>query len=163
MQNYRRHTYECEFHELQADLIEVFREHFMKYAIAHIERDMLICCETASYNRKVTGLLGKVTGGDPDPVHYSAIIITPEWFVGARTGSQSGTYTVSARLADIGYNISEMQFPEPNLVLVVFGFMTDIPQPIESIWGLGQGRATDRLLAVLGEAVAKVRTDKVDT
>src|SRR5687768_15314323 len=132
MQNYRRETYECEFYELQAELIEAFREHFMKYGLTNVERDMLICCETASFNRKVTGFLGKVTGGDPDPVHYSAIIVTPEWFLGARTGSQSGTYTVSAKLADIEYNTSEMQYPEPNRVLVVFGFMTDMPQPIES-------------------------------
>ena len=160
MQSYQRNTYECSFHELQFELIESIREHMMQHQLASVERELLICCETASYNRKVTGFLGSPIAGVTDPVRYTAILVSPEWFIAARTGSESGTYTVSARLADIEMREYEMNHPEANMGIVISGYLTGVPEPAESIWGLGPGKGSDKLKVVLREAIEKARAAK---
>jgi hypothetical protein len=153
--DYLRSTRECALSELPPDLLEVIHSHAAKYHLGDIERDAVICCETTSKNRRVTGMLSRVMSGDPDPVHTTAIVITPQWFIGARTGSRSGIFAFSARLAEI--EAREFEEPQPlgERGIVVTGKMTDIPQPMESWWGLGTGPASERLKQVLGPALAR--------
>jgi hypothetical protein len=160
MQSYTRNTYEASFHELQFELIEAIREHAMLHQFGSVEREALICCETASYNKKVTGFLGNPITGVTDPIRYTAILVTPEWFVAARTGSETGTNTISARLADIEMREYEMTHPEANMGIVIFGYLTGVPQTMESIWGLGPGKASDRLKSVMRDAISKAREAK---
>ena len=160
MQSYQRNTYECNFHEIQFELIESIREHTMQHQLGQVEKELLICCETASYNKKVTGFLGSPIAGVTDPVRYTAILVSPEWFIAARTATETGTYTISAKLADIEMREYEMTHPEANMGIVIFGYLTGIAEPAESMWGLGPGKASEKLKAVLREGIEKARATK---
>jgi hypothetical protein len=155
MTDYLRSTRECSLSDLPSDLLDAIRSHSIKYHLGDIEHDAVICCETTSKNRRVTGILNRVLSGDPDPVRTTAIVITPQWFIGARTGSRSGIFAFSARLSDI--KAREFEEPEPlgDRGIVISGKMTDIPQPMESWWGLGTGPASERLKQVLARSLAQ--------
>jgi hypothetical protein len=155
MNDYLRSTRECALSELPPDLLNAIRSHVAQYHLGDIDHDTLICCETTSKNRKVTGILSRVMSGDPDPVRTTAIVLTPQWFIGARTGSRSGIFAFSARISDI--EVREFEEPEPtgDRGIVISGKMTDIPQPMESWWGLGAGPASERLKQVLARSLAR--------
>jgi hypothetical protein len=155
MTDYLRSTRECALSELPPDLLDAIRSHAAKYHLGDIDRDIVICCETISKNRRVTGILSRMMGGDPDPVRYTAILVTPQWFIGARTGSLSGIFAFSARLSDIEAREFEESQPMGDRGIVVSGKMTDIPQPMESWWGLGAGPASERLKQVLDRSLAR--------
>ena len=110
--------------------------------------------------KRINNFLGNPITGVTDPIRYTAILVTPEWFLAARTSTETGTNTVSARLEDIEMREYEMTHPEANMGIVIFGYLTGVPQTMESIWGLGPGKGSDKLKATLREAIAKARAAK---
>jgi hypothetical protein len=154
---YIRSTEICTFDQLRPELSHEIRAHIQKYNLGNVLDDILICVETAARKKKNTGILGKLIGGDPDPIHYTAILVTPKWFIGARTGSQSGNYAISARLSDVTVRDYDQGHLIPDYGIFVFGLMTDMPERVESFWGLGEDEAGDRLKQILYAQVEQGR------
>ena len=81
MSDYRRSTRECNFDRLRPEIVTAIRTHAQQHDLGDVEREALICSETTNEKLKSGGLFGKLLGGDPDKVHYSAVVVTPRWLI----------------------------------------------------------------------------------
>ncbi len=152
MGDYNRTTRECSFGQMRPELVSAIREYAEKHEMGSVEAEIAICCETTS-EKKRKGLFAS-RGADPDPVHYTGVLLTPTWLIWARSGAKSGTTVVSARLKEI-----EIQDFASKLIddtgLEVFGFVGDTPERGHAFIGLGSESGAQKMREMVREAVAK--------
>jgi hypothetical protein len=107
-----RTTRNCSFETLDEKLREAIRLHGVKYGLADLEFNILMCCETLSARQK-KGLLSGVK------TTLSAVYVTPKWLVWAAGSPEGDAAAWTARLIHIeiddarftaaGYTISPDQ------------------------------------------------------
>jgi hypothetical protein len=131
--------------------------------LGDIETTILFCCETTSEKKK-KGLFDFLLSGDPDPIHYTGIILTPGWLVWSRSGPKSGVATSAARISEI--EISNLlarfkngQDSSPQALngegLSIFGFINQSPEKVTAFIGLGAEPAAQKLRDLLAETIAQ--------
>ncbi len=99
MSVYLRTTRACAPAQLKPELLQAIRAYAAQHALGSVEAESTLCVETHSEKKK-KGLFASLGGGDPDPFHDTALLLTPAWLVWARSGPKSGTVVSSARLRD---------------------------------------------------------------
>jgi hypothetical protein len=153
MGDYNRSTRECSFGQLKPELLHAIRNYLQDHEMENVEAEILMCCETTSQKKK-KGLFAGFLGSDPDPVHYTGMLVTPEWLVWARHGVKYGTVVLSARLKEVEVK----EFSSPLLEdtgLEVFGFVDGSSEKVNAFIGLGSELAARRFREVVEEAAAK--------
>ncbi len=153
MGDYFRSTRECTFGQLRPEILHGIRDYLQAHEMERVEAEILMCCETTSQKKK-KGLFAGLLGGDPDPVHYTGMLVTPEWLVWARHGVKYGTVTLSARLKEVEVK----EFSSPLLEdtgLEVFGFVGGSSEKVNAFIGLGTELAAQRFREVVEDAAAK--------
>jgi hypothetical protein len=100
LSNYKRSTRACTFEEIHPILKQALRAYFFEHEISDVETQILICCETLS-EREKTSALETLLKEHGDLIYYLAAFLTPEWLFWARSGNQTKTIVVGARLKDI--------------------------------------------------------------
>jgi hypothetical protein len=97
MSDYTRTTRACAPAQLKPELLQALRDYAAQHGLGNLEADATLCVETHSEKKK-KGLFGRLGGGDPDPFHDTALLLTPAWLVWARRGPKSGVVVSAARL-----------------------------------------------------------------
>ena len=155
MGDYRRSTRECHFEQLRPEIVAAIRDHVQRYELGDVERKALICCETINEKTKKSGLFGKLAGGDPDPVHYVGVVVTPRYLIWARSGAKYGDAVLSARLQECGvfdYANTPQAKLAPDTGLEVTAMLTGAIEREHSFIGLGPEPAAQNLRQVLKQA-----------
>lgn len=158
MGDYTRTTQELSFGRLRPEIHAAVEGHIEERELGDIESTLLFCCETENKKRK-RGPLGKLPRSpDPDPVHYTAAIVTPDWLIWARSGEKSGTSVVSMRLAEI--EVHDYRYGDliADSGVSVFGFIGRAPRKSELFIGLGEESAAVEFRRILEEAVERAST-----
>jgi hypothetical protein len=150
---------------LQPALAAAIKEHVQDRELGDVLSNVLICCETTSERRKLgrfEALKARLGGTyDPDPVHYTGIVVTPSWLIWGTSGEQRGTNILSARLRKIevqDYAKELARFKETKLGIedsgvTVFGVIGSFRERASAFIGLGREEAAEKLKRVLREAI----------
>lgn len=149
MSDYRRTTRECTPGELHSPLAAAIEKHCAANNLGDITADYLVCCETRNEQKKKPGLFARLAGADSDTTHHTAVIVTPEWFIGARSGEKSGDVAVTARRGDLEIREYAMSHLVPDNGITTLGLMTGWTKRGEMFWGLGTEPAATKLRDVL--------------
>jgi hypothetical protein len=151
LSNYKRSTRACTFGELQSTLRYALRAYFSQHQLTDVEDQILICCETRS-ERKNTSALAELLGEDRDEIYYLAAFLTPEWLVWARSGDNSKTTVVAARLRDIHVRQVASLFLNDNGIHIE-GFVDGAFSKIHGYIGLGPEPAAEEFWNAVHKAV----------
>jgi len=99
MSDYLRTTRTCTPAQLKPELLTAIRAYAAQHSLGSVEAESTLCAETHSEKKK-KGFFASLGGGDPDPFHDTALLLTPAWLVWARSGPKSGTVVSAARLRE---------------------------------------------------------------
>lgn|SRR5574341_338029 len=158
MADYRRTTQESSPDRLRPEIRAAIEQHIAERQLGDVLANVLYCCETANERLKKPGLLAGLTGaGDPDPVHYTAGIVTPVWLIWARSGAKYGIHATFIRLKDAEVRDYQYAHLAEDHGLDVLGFIGDAPERGSLFLGLGREAAADRFAEVLKEAARKAK------
>ncbi len=139
---YNRSTRECSFKQLRPEIVNSFRSFVQERGWEDVEPEIQACCETTSEQKK-KGFLGRLLGGDPDPVNYMGMFFTPTMLFWVRAGPQSGVVVAWAKLRDV--EVRNLSLPMGNESgLEVFGFIGESSQRVHAYIGLGAESAAQR-------------------
>jgi hypothetical protein len=157
MGDYDRTTQEVSYHRLRPEILAAIEQYLEDQEWDEIESTALFCCETTN-ERKKKGLLGKSRSPDPDPVHYTAAIVTPDRLFWARSGEKSGTHVTSMQLNQIEVRSYQYGHMIEDTGLSIYGFIGRATKKGELFLGLGQESAAEEFRRVLEEAVKRAST-----
>jgi hypothetical protein len=153
MSDYTRTTRECAPAQLKPELLRPIRAYAAQHALGDVERDNLLCVETHSEKKK-KGFFASLGGGDRDPFHDTALLLTPAWLIWARGGPASGTVVLSARLRDVQVSAFASKLM-PDTGLEVTYPSPGSPEPVVAFIPLGPDLAasiTERVKAAVANA-----------
>ncbi len=158
MSKYHRSTRECALAELQPELAQAIHTYLSQQRLSNVEVEILMCCETTSEKEPI-GPLAALLGDDPDTISHTAMLVTPQWLVWARSGDKTGTVVQSAKLQDI-----QVQPYSSRLVkdtgLEVFGFVGATPRRMQGYIGMGPELAAQKFRQTVIEAIEKATPKK---
>jgi len=121
--------------------------------VGELGDDVEICCETRSEVRS-SGGVGAWLVGDPDPVHYTAVLLTSQWLIWAR-GGKSETVAASAQLK--GLKAGVLTTPKNHEIeMDVTGFFGNTRRRIRGILAFGDEPAAQKLCEAVLAAVARL-------
>jgi len=106
MGTYDRFSRLCTVDQLRPELAHALRERAQKLNMGELDADVVSCCETRS-ERKKTGWLPSLLEDDRDPVHYTAVALTSQRLLWARSGEKLGTVVTTAQLKDLRVLVRE--------------------------------------------------------
>jgi len=98
MSDYLRTTRTCTPAQLKPELLTAIRAYAAQHSLGSVAAESTLCAETHSEKKK-KGFFASL-GGDPDPFHDTALLLTPAWLVWARSGPKSGPVVSAARLRE---------------------------------------------------------------
>ena len=158
MGDYNRSTRECTFEQLRPEIIDAMRMYAKKHGLWGFEPDIVMCVETTSEKKK-TGMVGGLLGGDPDPVHYLGIVLTPRHMIWARSGKKYGKVVLSAALKEI--EVKDFASPlVDDTGLEVYGFVEGAEEKVTAFIELDDGLAAqifkERLKSAITQASGAV-------
>ncbi len=155
MADYTRFTRECSFGQLRPELIRALRDHIQSQKLGNVETDVLMCCETAS-ERKSASRLAFLAGGKADTLVYTAMLVTPQWLIWARSGDLSGMVVSSAKLQDIQVKAFASRLTR-DTGLQVSGYIGESKQRVRGYIGLGPEEAARAFCEQVMKAVERAR------
>jgi len=147
MSAYHRVTRQCALGELRSELLRAVRDHARQVGAGELDDDVEICCETRS-EISDPGRVASWLVGDPDQVHYSAVILTSNWLVWARSGAKTEAVAASAQLNSLRVTVRASPHSQ------------EIEMEVAGIFGNSQ-RQIRGLLAFGAEPAAQKICDKV--
>ena len=156
MGDYQRSTRECPFSQLRPEISAAIRAHAQQHELGDVEREAVLCCETANEKTKKSGLLSRLAGGDPDPVHYVGVVLTPRHLIWARSGAKYSMAVMSARLGDVemeDYENTPAYRLVPDSGLEVLGVFTGGIERAQAFIGFGPEPAAENVKSRLKEAI----------
>ncbi len=103
---YDRFSRLCSVDQLRPELARALRERAHQLNMGELDADVVSCCETRS-ERKKAGWLPSLLEDDRDPVHYTAVALTSQRLLWARSGEKSGTITTTAQLKSLRVVVRE--------------------------------------------------------
>jgi len=155
MSDYQRTTRACAPAQLKPELLRAIRAYAAQHALGSVETDSTLCVETHSEKKK-KGLLAALGGGDPDPFHDTALLLTPTWLIWARSGPKSGTVVSAARLREAQVRAFESKLI-PDTGLEVQTAVAGVAEPVVAFIPLGPESAaavTEQVRAAVARAAA---------
>jgi len=155
MSDYLRTTRACAPAQLKPDLLRAIRAYAAQHALGSVETESTLCVETHSEKKK-KGLFAAWGGGDPDPFHDTALLLTPGWLIWARNGPKSGPVVSAARLRDAQVSAFESKLI-PDTGLEVQTPVAGSAEPVVAFIPLGLESAaaiTEQVRAAVAAAVA---------
>ena len=162
MSDYERTSRECvTINQLRPELVSAIRAFLEKNDLKNIESEIVMCCETTSTKRR-KGLFDGLLGGDPDPVHYIGVLITPTWLIWGRNGAKYGTAVSSARTSEIEIPKTDLRLQQMGLNnsqdgISIFGFINGSAERASAYIGLGKESAALRFIEILKDTIAKAK------
>jgi hypothetical protein len=126
MSDYRRVTRLCQPDQLQPELRRALRDYAGQLKLADFDTDIVMGCETRS-ERIETGRLASLLEGDPDQVHYTAVLLTSQSLIWARSGDKSETVVASTQLKGLGVAV-RIEPKRNKIVLELNGFFGNARQ-----------------------------------
>ena len=153
MSDYTRTTRECAPAQLKPELLQAIRAYAQQHDLGSVEADARLCCETHSEKKK-KGFLASLGGGDPDPAHDTALLVTPAWLIWARSGPKTGVVVSSARLREAQVSAYSSKLI-PDSGLEVQSLMVGSPEPVVAFIPLSAEAAagiTERVKAAASAA-----------
>ncbi len=139
MSDYTRTTRECPPAQLKPELLQAIRAYAQQHELGDVEAEARLCCETHSEKKK-KGFFASLGGGDPDPAHDTALLLTPNWLIWARSGPKTGVVVSSARLRDANVSAYDSRLI-PDTGLEVASPQVGSPEPVVAFIPLGPGAA----------------------
>jgi hypothetical protein len=97
---YHRFTRLSTFEQLRPELARTLQAYAQQWQMGDMSADVVAACETRS-ERQETSSLAALLEGDPDQVYYTAVVITPQALVWARSGDKSAPVASSTQLKDL--------------------------------------------------------------
>ena len=162
MGDYNRTTKDCSFSQLRPENHAAIQAYASKHEFLNFEGGILACCETTSEKKK-KGLFGGM-GSDPDPVNYTALVLTRDLLMWARSGPKSGTIVAHARLKDLEVRKLGALFEAKGLKAApndtgveVFGLISDYAERVSAFLPLGSELAAQRFEAALKQAAQQAK------
>jgi hypothetical protein len=156
MSTYDRVTRECSFGQLRAELVRAICDYAQDHReLGDIEVEVLMCCETTSEKRR-TGGLAALLGGDPDTVLYTGMLVTPHYLIWARSGDQSGIGVYSAKLKDVQVRAFASRLMQ-DTGLEVSGYIGDSNGRVRGYIGMGPEPAAQKFCEQVEQAIEQVR------
>lgn len=157
MRYYQRTTRSCSFHDLRPELRAAIEKHAAENLLGEVAGQLIACIETESVQQKRGGLAGlrdRLLGpNDPDPVHYTAVVVLPKWLIWSTAGAKRGTNTLSAALADIRLeDFTGFGGIEDNGINVT-GVLRGSREQSSVFIGLGKGEAAEQFKRALRQAI----------
>jgi hypothetical protein len=154
MSDYIRSTRECAFNQVQPALYAAIRQHAEENQLGNLEAKALACVETRNERKRSSGLFSRLLGSsDPDPLHYTAAVVTPKWLIWASSGAKRGTTVLSARLTDVQVRNYDMNQLVEDSGLVVNGLLRGATEKAEAFIGLGPEPAAEDFKRIVREAI----------
>jgi hypothetical protein len=149
------------FNQLRPELIAAIRSYLERNDLMNLESEIIMCCETTSTKRH-KGFFDGLLGGDPDPVHYTGILITPTWLIWARSGAKYGTAVSSARMSEIEPPKTDLRLQQMGIKaeqdgVSIFGFINGSTERVSAFIGLGPEPVAQKFRSVLRDLIAKAR------
>ncbi|MCI0397056.1 MAG: hypothetical protein L0332_36080 [Chloroflexi bacterium] len=162
MKEYNRTTRDCSFGDLRPELQAAIRQYAGENLLGDVAAEVLACCETRS-ERRPKGTLGRLKDRllgpyDPDPVHFTAVVVTPHWLIWAHSGEKRGAHTLAARLEDITVQDYAFSHLVPDDGLTVQGQIRGFGEAGQAFIGLAPGPAADHFKRVVQQAIEKANT-----
>ena len=155
MSDYHRTTRACAPAQLKPELLQAIRAYAASHSLGSVESESKLCVETHSEKKK-KGLFGALGGGDPDPFHDTALLLTPAWLIWARTGPKSCTVVSAARLREAQVSAFESKLI-PDTGLEVQTPVAGSAEPVVAFIPLGAEAAasiTEQVKAAVASARA---------
>jgi hypothetical protein len=152
MSAYHRVTRQCALGELRPELLRAVREHARQVGAGELDDDVEICCQTRS-EISDPGRMASWLLGDPDQVHYGAVILTSQWLVWARSGDKTQAVAASALLNSLRVTVRA----SPNsqeIEIEVAGIFGNSQRRIRGVLAFGAEPAAQK---VCDEIVAAVQ------
>lgn len=144
-----RNTRECSMDSLLPELATALRKHAQVYKLGNIESSIIMCCETASTQKK-TGLFG---GSE---TIITGAILTSEWLIlSTKTGNEKPD-VISARLKNIqaqNFESTAMFKVNPDSGLNITGRYSDVTKQGMIFLGLGSEPAAEKFRQALQQAL----------
>jgi hypothetical protein len=97
---YHRFTRLSSFDHLRPELARALQDHAQQWQMGEIGADVIIGCETRS-ERPETGWLAALLEGEPDQVYYTAVVLTSQALIWARSGDKSAPVASYTQLKDL--------------------------------------------------------------
>jgi hypothetical protein len=97
MSSYTRTTRECDFSQIHPQLSQAIREYFQTHQLGDPDTEIRLCCETITEKHN-PGKLVSLLEADPDSIVHLVLLLTTDWFIWARHGSQTGALVNGTRL-----------------------------------------------------------------
>jgi len=157
MSNYQRSTRECTPDQLRPELRQALNEYFTTHNLGDLDAENLLCCETTSIKNKngwLSALLESWLGTVEAPVIYSAILLTAQTLVWARSGN-GPTLATGANLMNIRARIFTSMLDRDS-GLEVSGAIDDSKGLLRGYIGLGPEPASQKLCEEVIQAIQKV-------
>ncbi len=157
MAAYTRSSRESSFDQLRPELMLALREAIQAHSLGN-ETEIIMCCETACV-RKDLGAMAFLLGDEGDAVYHTAMLITPNYLMWARSGDHSKTVAAAARLKDIRVTVYE-----PRLIkdagLDISGWLSTAKRRIHGYVGLGPEAAAQKFCEEVKKAMDKANPPK---
>jgi hypothetical protein len=157
MSDYIRSTRKCAFNQVQPALYAAIQQYAQENQLGDLEAKALACVETKNERKHGSGLLGRLLGSsDPDPLHYTAALVTPKWLIWAISGAKRGTTVLSARLTDVQVRNYDMNQLVEDSGLLVNGILRGATEKAEAFIGLGPEPAAEDFKRIVRVALEQV-------
>jgi hypothetical protein len=158
MREYTHITRECLFEELKPPMVTAIREFIQQHqpSMQDCESKALVCIETLTVQTRI-GFVERLSGLS-EKLHYTGVLLTPEFVIWATCGSQRKTTVLAARLVDI--EITRLDYTgvrDPGLDL--FGLMIDGKERIRVYIALGDDAAGENFKRIFSAALEKALLD----
>ena len=140
MSDYLRTTRTCTPAQLKPELLQALRGYAAQHSLGSVEAESTLCVETHSEKKKKR-FFATLGGGDPDPFHDTALLLTPAWIIWARSGPKSGVAVSAARLREAQVTAFESQLV-PDSGLEVQSPLAGSAEPVVAFVPLGPESAT---------------------
>ncbi len=145
MGDYNRSSRICSLNQLRPELAQAVRVYWQQHEMNDLELQVSLCCETTSEKKK-KGFFASFGSSDPDPVHYTAALITPAWLFWARSGAKYGTAVMAARWRDIQVSKFASSLMSDS-GLTVSGLFAGSAEQASAFIGLGEDAAGQQFAA----------------
>ena len=151
MSDYNRTTRECPVSQLHPELLRAIQSYFQEHNLGNLETEALLCCETISTKKELSGL-NSMLKSELETTVRMGIILTSKHLIWVRKGDQS-----EARLsaADLNYIQARAytSFFTKDTGLEIFGYIGDSNTNVRGYIGMGPEPAAQKFCEEVKKAI----------
>ena len=155
MSDYNRTTRECPVSQLHPEARQAIRNYFKEHELGDLVTESLICCETVSEKKNLSGLASWLSD-DLDTTIHTGMLLTSHWLIWVRSGDRSGTHLAAANLENISVRESFSLLTQ-DVGLEVSGYLEDSKGRMRGYIAMGVEPAAQKFCDEVKQAIAKVK------